>query len=181
MIDFTGRPGHGDKICRSIVAPCGQCVKQSPSDGNFLWNMECRHPFSPDFVHRLSVWQCGRLTPECGHWLLVVVLSVAAAITFVCKQSGLNDPVSIKWSLGTIPNFYASTIIRIRLDILHHTPHQPPAWHRRDTRYHDGQMRLQMISAAPTQLGIHVELFPLAHAFLPCPDWLLLKNTLCKN
>ena len=35
MIDFTGRPGHGDKICRSIVAPCGQRVKQSPSDGNF--------------------------------------------------------------------------------------------------------------------------------------------------
>ena len=32
-----------------------------------------------------------------------------------------------------------------------------------------------------TQLGIHVKLFPLAHAFPPCPDWLLLKNTLCKN
>ena len=32
MIDFTGRPGHGDTVCRSIVAPCGQRVKQSPSD-----------------------------------------------------------------------------------------------------------------------------------------------------
>ena len=35
-------------------------------------------------------------------------VSQCSRITFVCKQSGLNDPVSIKWSPGTISNFYAS-------------------------------------------------------------------------
>ena len=35
-------------------------------------------------------------------------VSRRSRITFVCKQSGLNDPVSIKWSPGTISNFYAS-------------------------------------------------------------------------
>ena len=54
---------------------------------------------------------------------------------WVDDRLGTPHPVSIKWSLGTIPNFYASTIIRIRLDILHHTAHQPPAWRRRRQGY----------------------------------------------
>ena len=45
------------------------------------------------------------------YWLgrdIATVLAVST-ITFICKQSGLNDPVTIKWSAGTFSIFTSLT------------------------------------------------------------------------
>ena len=68
MIDFTGRPGHGDKICRSIVAPCGQRVKQSPSDFYEICDTDILSLLILSIVYRCDNVGGYRLSVDTGCW-----------------------------------------------------------------------------------------------------------------